>query len=215
MIAFLDCYIISPINHSINEFVCNHPQPFTYHFPAQNKLEDIHSLPKEPTGIIVLGSASNVTENLDWHKKILDYVIPKLESGIPVLGICFGHQLIASHYGCEINNAVNNETNFREAREIIFKDPVLNYKTGDKIVLPYYHQQIIKKRSEDIIELAYSERFSNEIISHKKYPFIGTQAHPEASMKFLSEESLIKKDLVKVQNYGHKFIQSSLDHFHQ
>ena len=55
-------------------------------------------------GIILSGGPLNVYEDkrINFNKKILD-----LE--IPILGLCFGHQLISRHYGGKVVTAKNRE----------------------------------------------------------------------------------------------------------
>lgn len=206
MISFIDCYIESPVNHSVNHFVQNSAIPSTYHMISQFGFE---SLLQEtaPNAYIILGSAAYVSENRSWQKELLNFIIPKLESGVPVLGICYGHQLIASHYGSKVEFNTPKRTSYNEAREITVKKPFWKYNQGDTITLPYAHSQVITELHADFESLANSSRFENEIIRHKSLPFYGTQSHPEASLKFLKEDSSITTNFEPLLKDGMDFIK--------
>jgi GMP synthase (glutamine-hydrolysing) len=45
-------------------------------------------------GIILGGSPHGVYENEPWMKRLADWALASAHSGTPVLGVCFGHQLL-------------------------------------------------------------------------------------------------------------------------
>ena len=57
---------------------------------------------KNIKAIISLGSYAHVDEKREWFKPLKQYLLKALEKGIPVLGICFTHQLMGVHYGLKI-----------------------------------------------------------------------------------------------------------------
>ena len=50
-------------------------------------------------GIIITGSHDMVTEKHPWSEKTADWVRQAVEAGIPLLGVCYGHQLLAHAMG--------------------------------------------------------------------------------------------------------------------
>ena len=55
-------------------------------------------------GAIVTGSAAMVTERLDWSERSAGWLREAAHAGLPLLGICYGHQLIAHALGGEVGD---------------------------------------------------------------------------------------------------------------
>ena len=53
-------------------------------------------------GVIVTGSAAMVTERHDWSERSAGWLRDAAHGGMPLLGICYGHQLIAHALGGEV-----------------------------------------------------------------------------------------------------------------
>lgn len=62
-------------------------------------------------GIITTGSASMLDENLGWMQKSLDYTNRCLDKRIPLLAVCFGHQLLGAACGAQVGPNPNGRAN--------------------------------------------------------------------------------------------------------
>ena len=186
-IAFIDNFINEPVNHCVNDFVETYGFPITYHQPARFGFNSLDELQSDPIGVVILGSASHVTEKLDWHKQLDIYFKRWQKNSIPVLGICFGHQLIVHSFGGEVGNHSNPVLNLKLMREVEFSKDFWSYRKGEKVFMPYAHQQVVTKLPSEFESVASSGEFDFEIIRHKHLPIFGIQAHPESSLRFIEE----------------------------
>ena len=58
--------------------------------------------PDTPAGILVTGSSAMVSHREPWSEYTAEWLERAVEHGTPVLGICYGHQLLAHALGGEI-----------------------------------------------------------------------------------------------------------------
>lgn len=59
--------------------------------------------PRHYRGVVVTGSASMVTERADWSEAAADWLRQAHAQGLPLLGICYGHQLLAHAFGGRVD----------------------------------------------------------------------------------------------------------------
>lgn len=122
------------------------------------------------THIILTGGK----EKLDFErfKEIIKII---KNSDKPLLGICFGHQLICKFFGTKIKKIKHRKGNLKIKKireDKIFKD------LGDEIKIYENHEYVIKNIPKEMISLAESID-GNEIIKHKLKKIYGFQFHPE------------------------------------
>ncbi|WP_022664875.1 glutamine amidotransferase [Desulfospira joergensenii] len=58
---------------------------------------------KQCMGAVVAGSHAMVTDDLDWSLVLENWLREMVEAGVPILGICYGHQVLARAMGGQVD----------------------------------------------------------------------------------------------------------------
>jgi GMP synthase (glutamine-hydrolysing) len=130
---------------------------------------------KKSNGIIFSGSPTMFTE-ADHQPYIEKFAFIK-DGKIPVLGICFGHQLMGILHGAKIfrNEEVRTDNKIKVMKEDLlfaglFPETEMREDHTEGITLP-----------TAFIHLATSSSYTNEGMRHPVLPLWGVQFHPEVS----------------------------------
>lgn len=189
VLAVIDPYIISPSLKSYNRIKDLSPYKCRYYQPSTLGFERL--IHDENMAYVILGSASHIYQKLPWQQTLSDFILEKLKAGYPTLGICFGHQLVCSAFGAQLEYVDAKKSKLTGTRIISVEKPFFNFNTTDQLELAISHQQVVKSLPLELESLAssVSSELLNEIVRHKKYPFLGTQAHIESHPDGLTTES--------------------------
>ena len=129
--------------------------------------------------VVITGSGTMVTDHDDWIEEVAGWLRTAVTLNIPVLGICFGHQLLAyalggeiaaNPVGIEVGTVVANITDDA-------KDDVL-LGGSQKLNVQASHRQYVRRLPEQAVCLA-----KTELDQHHAYRVgdrcWGLQFHPE------------------------------------
>lgn len=180
-IAIIDCAIEKPAISCFNQLVATYQLPFTYHSPPLNGLDSLKHSINQASAYFIFGSYSHVHQKLEWQINLASFIKERILSNIPVIGICFGHQLVAHIFG----GTIGEEKSYNGYRKITIKKDLWNFKQEEQFNLIVLHEQEIIHLPNCFDVIASSEGCKYEMVCHKKYPYFGIQAHPEASMDFI------------------------------
>lgn len=136
--------------------------------------EEIKALNKKfnVKGVILSGGPSSIHE--ENAPKCSQEI---LGLNIPVLGLCYGHQLIAHFSGGEVKQAGKREYGITIA--IIDKPIGVLKGLGDKEKVWMSHGDTVYKLSQEYDILAHTENCPVAAFKHKEKPIYGLQWHPE------------------------------------
>ena len=62
----------------------------------------------EYAGMLVTGSPASLTQPEPWMENAIELIRQAAETGLPVLGVCFGHQLVGCAFGAQTVPAPDN-----------------------------------------------------------------------------------------------------------
>jgi len=145
-----------------------------------HKTANLHdtAMQKDPDLVILTGSnfmLSKPDTRMVFQPEI--DLVRKLDQ--PVLGICFGHQLIGTAYGSEVVDLGHAIREFKEIK-LLGNDPIFD-GLPDSIRVSESHRQALGRVPEGFRHLAESATSQVEAIGHQTRPIYGLQFHPERS----------------------------------
>ena len=161
------------------------------------KVIDIQKAEKLPNiksakGFIITGSHSMVTEELEWSLALEKYIKQIAKTTIPLLGICYGHQLI--------NKALGGKSGFnKKGKEIgvvkikkLSNDPLLKNITDRFYAYEtHYQSALLLPKGAKVLAKNYKEK--HQAVRFRKNIW-GVQFHPEFDKAIMKEYILNQKD---------------------
>lgn len=144
-------------------------------------------LPGEVAGVVVTGSHSMVTDREEWSEITARWLAGRVAEGVPVLGICYGHQLLAHALGGEVwphpggleVGTVHVEPTPAAAADPLF-GPWLADLEADRFLAPVAHRQSVRRLPAGATVLARNAFEPHHAFSVGPCAW-GVQFHPEFS----------------------------------
>jgi para-aminobenzoate synthetase component II len=105
-----------------------------------------------------------------------------VETGVPLLGVCLGHQAIAEAFGGVVTNA--EELMHGKTSRVVHDDSALFEGVPDTFTATRYHSLAVVDGTVPV-ELAVTARTEGGVImglQHRDAPVYGVQFHPESVM---------------------------------
>jgi GMP synthase-like glutamine amidotransferase len=125
---------------------------------------------------VITGSASSVYDGDAWIADLKRWLCA-LDPALPLIGICFGHQIMAEAYGGSVERCKHGWRGGLEEYSVCFNegwmDPV------DSFVLPIAHQDEVVEVPRTASVIAKSNLCANAVLSYRDRRAVSFQAHPE------------------------------------
>jgi GMP synthase (glutamine-hydrolysing) len=171
----LDCF---------NRMAAEAPLPLTYHLPGLHGTASLAHDQVSTRGIVILGSATSVHDNLPWQQRLAEWLLPKLRLGIPTLGLCFGHQLVAHMFGGRVGYLRTDRSKRIGFEPTRLEATRLWGDTARTGPLYYSHREVVTTCPEGFTTIASRSDVALDGIQHATLPIWCLQAHPEATSLF-------------------------------
>ena len=156
--------------------------------------------PSGVDGLIISGSACSVTERPDWSVRSGKWVGSVIESMIPVLGICYGHQLIADAFGGSVGlNPAGREIGVCSITQK-GDDPIFDGLPQQFSVIQT-HVDMVLTRPTNAIEIAQNSMGVNQAMAIGDHVRT-VQWHPEFDGDVIRHYIRVRADLIDAE-MGH------------
>lgn len=166
-----------------------------YYFTEINKVtRKIKS--KIIEAVVLSGSSAHLEDpaNLLRYGAEIDFI---REVNIPLLGICFGHQLIGTAFGSEIDSLPHYLQAFKAVKILEPNDLFSSWKRRQRILLCKSHKDFVKKLPSNFLCLANSKDCEIEAMKHNSLPIYGVQAHIERTLNGCKDGLLVLENFLK------------------
>lgn len=173
--------------------------------------------PETITGAIITGSWVMVTDKADWSEKTADWIRKAMSLDIPLLGVCYGHQLMAYALGGEV--AANPNGGEKGSFPITLtdagkKNPLLD-GFPQNFEANLFHEQSVIKPPENAETLAVSEKDNHQMLRYGTSAF-SVQFHPEFTKEILKaawedyagEKSTESCQIADITEWPQKFLRN-------
>lgn len=205
-LVIIDPATKNPELESFNRIANVCPLPVSYHLPALFGFNSLEKLsPESVKGIVILGSLSSVNEGLAWQKELASFLNTFIEGKTPLLGLCFGHQFIAHHFGGKVEYVFKDQKKHLGFREVVLqKNSLWGASTQGELYVSHNEQVVSVPKDFEIS--ATSQEIKIDGLSHRFLPIWSFQSHPEAGPKFLElRENKTAPDPKRFE-FGHRLL---------
>lgn len=185
--------------------------PCTYHLPSMFGVQSLESEDMASArGIIVLGSAASVHDRAPWQFALEAWLKPHLEAGMPTLGFCYGHQMLAHMLGGKVDYVFPDQRKHVGMRDVqVEQTPWFTAGHGRLVVS---HCEMVSVAPPSTRVLAKSPEIAIDGLAHTKLPIWSFQSHPESTASFLASHDIHVSDVAAELSYGHRIVRGFLDY---
>jgi GMP synthase (glutamine-hydrolysing) len=163
-------------------------------------------------GIVITGSPAYVTDLADWNYVGADYIRMAHEKALPILGVCYGHQLIAWAFGGQVGfnpkgreiGTVTIDLENEADGDALFKGIPKRFKANAS------HQQSVIELPAGAVRLARNALDANHGFSLGKSTW-GVQFHPEFSRETTRAYIQARSDAINEEGLSATQLQSAVE----
>jgi GMP synthase (glutamine-hydrolysing) len=153
--------------------------------------------PHEVAGAVITGSAAMVTDRAGWSEYTAEWIRGGLDAGLPLFGVCYGHQLMADALGGTVGwlpagREIGTRTVTRTARA------GCHWLDGLPTSFPAHttHRQSVLEPPRGAEVMAASELDPHQVLRYGTHA-ISTQFHPEFTVEHMRAYLDVRTDALR------------------
>ncbi len=142
--------------------------------------------PDSVKGAIITGSWAMVTDKADWSERTAEWIRQAIAIDMPLLGVCYGHQLMAHALGGKVgtNPYGGEKGSFRVTLTETGKQNPLLDGFPETFDANLFHEQSVLELPEKAEVLAFSDKDGYQMLRYGTSTF-SVQFHPEFTKEVL------------------------------
>lgn len=145
--------------------------------PNGDKLPD----PGKLEAVLITGAAAGVYDGLDWIAPLEDFVRKAYTNKTPMVGVCFGHQLIAQALGGTVRKSEKGWGIGRHVYQVLPENGVVD---GETIAIACSHQDQVIEAPSDALTILSSDFTPHAGLLYANGTTLTVQPHPEFDVGF-------------------------------
>jgi GMP synthase-like glutamine amidotransferase len=183
----IDPSIVWPEDAGVVEIVGDWPGTHRVLRPALEPAEVLRpGDPYDTDAVVVMGSRASVHDGAAWLRDLGAWLDPLISGACrrPLLGICFGHQLVAARAGAPVARMREDGSEERGVQTTRFSGSRLAPDGPMRVVAS--HGEEVRLVPAGYRVTASRERVAIDALEHETLPVFSVQFHPEARADFLA-----------------------------
>jgi GMP synthase-like glutamine amidotransferase len=134
--------------------------------------------PGQLEGIVITGSAAGVYDELPWLNPLRGFIRQAYGSKTPMLGVCFGHQIMADALGGDVRKSEKGWGLGRHSYGVLTRPDFMRWAPAALAVACSHQDQVIVPPAEAQVILA-SDFTPNAGLAYRNGAALSFQPHPE------------------------------------
>ncbi|MFT3722392.1 MAG: type 1 glutamine amidotransferase [Hyphomonadaceae bacterium] len=142
--------------------------------------------PRNCEAVLITGSPFGVYDSTPWMEPLRGFIRDAAAAATPMIGVCFGHQIIADALGGDVRKSDKGWGVGRHTYDITDARDWMS-GAGATVSLSVSHQDQVITPPPGAATLARSSHTDHAILAYSGAPVISIQGHPEFSDAFVSD----------------------------